>query len=90
MIKGGVVLPGLARLLFSRKKSIINEENGTKKGEAAGTCRICLGITKYFAEAILHAVYFIAVALLIPSGLEFSPGPFYCPGHIQEILSCTC
>lgn len=39
-----------------------------KEGEAAGTCRICLGITKYFAEAILHAVYFRGVVLLAGPG----------------------
>lgn len=51
-------------------KSRTNEENGTKGGEAAGTHRICLGITKYFAEAILHAVCFGAVVLLAePGGL---------------------
>lgn len=64
-----------AKLDFcSRKKNTIksrtNEEDGTKEGEAAGTCRICLGITEYSAEAILHAVYFRAVALLAePGGL---------------------
>lgn len=51
-------------------KSRTNEENGTKGGEAARTCRMYLGITKYFAEAILHAMYFRAVVLLAePGGL---------------------
>lgn len=35
-----------------RMKSRTNEENGTKEEEAAGTCRMCLGIAEGFAGAI--------------------------------------
>lgn len=33
-----------------RIKSRTNEENGTKEEEAAGNCRMCLGIARGFAE----------------------------------------